>query len=114
VEDDKRDALRQHINQKIKEVKKDIASFESITRPISPDSALGRLTRLEAMNSKSINEAALQASKSRLVRLECALTMLYEPDFGYCKVCEEPIPFARLLIMPEADYCVQCAEQMRA
>ncbi|MCK5508361.1 MAG: TraR/DksA C4-type zinc finger protein [Desulfobacterales bacterium] len=27
-----------------------------------------------------------------------------------CCECEESIPFARLMIMPESDLCVKCAE----
>lgn len=104
--------LRRHISETIKRVKADIASYIEITRPVSPDNAIGRLTRLEAMNSQSINEAALRMSESRLERLERALTSLYEPDFGYCAECEEPIPFARLMIMPETQFCVECAEKL--
>jgi len=43
-------------------------------------------------------------------KLERALTMIDDPDFGLCCECEEPIPFARLMIMPESDLCVKCAE----
>ncbi len=107
---EKREILRKQILQKIKEVKNDIDMYVQITKPISPDSAIGRLTRLEAMNSKSINDAALHASRQRLVKLELALTALYDSEFGYCTVCEEPIPFERLMIMPEAHVCVQCAQ----
>jgi DnaK suppressor protein len=42
--------------------------------------------------------------------MERALTMIDDPDFGLCHECEEPIPFARLMIMPESDLCVKCAE----
>jgi len=109
VDDVQRDILRKQILKKIKEVKSDIKLYAQITKPISPDTAIGRLTRLEAMNSKSINEAALRESRQRLVKLETALTMLFGSEFGYCRVCEEPIDFKRLMIMPEAQLCVQCA-----
>lgn len=110
---DQKEALRKQILTKIKAVKEDIASYKLSTRPVAPDNAIGRLTRMEAMNSKSINEAALRASKNRLVKLEQTLTMLYNDDFGYCKHCEEPIPLARLMILPEADFCVHCAERVQ-
>jgi len=108
------ETLRRHIFEMIKGLKADIVAYNQITKPVSPDSAIGRLTRLEAMNSKSINEAALRMSENRLERLERAMTALYEPDFGYCAACEEPIPFARLMIMPEAEFCVCCAEKRNA
>ena len=114
MNDEQLELLRRQIGEMIKRVKADIAAYAQITKPIAPDNAIGRLTRLEAMNSMSINEAALRMSKRRLERLERALTALYEPDFGFCAECEEPIPFARLMIMPEADFCVECAEKMNA
>ena len=110
---DQIETLRKHILEKIEDVKGDIKSYELNTKPVAPDNAIGRLTRMEAINSKSINEAALRTSKERLVKLERAVTMLYNADFGYCKECEEPIPYARLMIVPETVFCVQCAERMR-
>lgn len=110
MDDEQRELLRKQILKKIKMVKSDIQSYKQMTKPVSPDNAIGRLTRMEAMNSKSISAAALHTSKQQLIELETALTMLYEADFGYCKNCEEPIPLARLMIMPEAQFCVHCAQ----
>ena len=105
-----KDKLKRQINQKIRDLKNDIRSYEDLTRPISPDNAIGRLSRMEALNSKSINEAALQKARQLLSRLENALKDIDADDFGICRHCEEPIPFKRLLIMPEARLCVKCAE----
>jgi len=102
--------LKKHIRTEIENIKKDIESFKKLTQPIAPDNAIGRLTRMGAINSKSINEAALSKLKSTLIKLERALIKIDAPEFGLCGECEEPIPFARLMIMPEADLCVQCAE----
>ncbi|KPA12170.1 Transcriptional regulator, TraR/DksA family [Candidatus Magnetomorum sp. HK-1] len=104
--------LEKYIREKIGTLKIDIKAFQKLTRPISPDNAIGRLTRMEAINSKSINEAALQKARQTLAKLEYALTRIKDPEFGLCRECEETIPFARLKIMPETDICVQCAEQL--
>jgi DnaK suppressor protein len=64
---------------------------------------------MEAINSKSINEASLVKSKQNLHNLQKSLKMINDFDFGYCKNCEEPIPYKRLLIIPEASFCVSCA-----
>ncbi len=109
METKKRDKLKKHLTEKIEGLKENIKSYKLLTQPISPDNAIGRLTRMEAINSKSINEAALNKSKQTLSKMERALTMIDNPDFGLCHECEEPIPFARLMIMPESDLCVQCA-----
>lgn len=105
--------LEKCIREKIESLKIAIVSYTELAKPVSPDDAIGRLTRMEAINSKSINEASLNHSKNTLLRLEKALKSLGDPDFGYCYDCEETIPFARLMIMPESVYCVKCAEKMR-
>jgi RNA polymerase-binding transcription factor DksA len=104
--------LKNHIKDKIGKLEKDIVSYEQLTRPIPPDNAIGRLTRMEAISSKSINEAALRRAKQTLTRLERVLKMADTPDFGLCSTCEEPIPFGRLMIVPETGLCVECAESV--
>ena len=112
METEKREKLKDHIKKKIEDLKKDITSYQLISQPVSPDNAIGRLTRMEAINSKSINEAALKKSKQTLLKMERALMLINDPDFGLCRECEDPIPFARLMIVPESDLCVQCAEAL--
>ena len=110
METEKREILKDHIKKKIEGLKEDIKSYQVLTQPISPDNAIGRLTRMDAINSKSINEVALTKAKQTLSKMEHTLMMINDPDFGSCRECEEPIPFARLMIVPESDLCVQCAE----
>ncbi len=107
-----REKLEHHIREKIEILKKDIISFKELTAPIPPDNSIGRLTRMEAISSKSINEATLRNTQYTLSKLERALRMIDAPDFGLCGQCEEPILFARLMILPETDLCVECAEKM--
>lgn len=103
--------LKKHIRTRIEELKKDIIAYKELSKPVSPDNAIGRITRMEAISSKSINEASLDSAKFALTKLEQALKLINDPDFGLCYECEEPIPFARLMIMPESNLCVKCAEK---
>jgi DnaK suppressor protein len=100
-----------HIQKTIAGLKADIDAYKGLTQPIAPDDSIGRLTRMEAINSKSINEAALRRARNTLSRLERTLRKVDDPDFGLCRECEEPVPFARLMAMPESDLCVACAEK---
>lgn len=109
---DQKEKLTAIIREKLAGTEADIASFKEITAPVAPDNAIGRLTRMEAINSKSINEAALRKAKARRSGLERALVKIDDPDFGLCRECEEPIPYARLMVLPEADLCVSCAESL--
>jgi DnaK suppressor protein len=106
-----KETLTHHIQKTITGLKQDIDAFKALTQPIAPDDSIGRLTRMEAINSKSINEAALRKARDKLPRLERALRNIDDPDFGLCRECEEPIPFARLMAMPESDLCVACAQK---
>ena len=50
-----KETLTRHIQETIAGLKADIDAYKGLTQPIAPDDAIGRLTRMEAINSKSIN-----------------------------------------------------------
>ena len=108
---EEREQLKRHISDRIDAVNGDITAFKALSRPVSPDNAIGRLTRMEAINSKSINEAALRKSLTTRSLLEEALRNIDSEDFGFCRDFDEPIAFARLMAMPEAALCVGCASR---
>jgi DnaK suppressor protein len=112
MENKEKAKLKTNIKEKLIAIKEDIASYELLTKPVSPDNAIGRLTRMEAINSKSINESVLRKARDTRSQLERALAKIDNPDFGLCRECDEPIPPARLMVLPETDLCVQCAENM--
>jgi DnaK suppressor protein len=107
-----KEKLTNQIKEKIETVRKDIVSYSELSQPVAPDDAIGRLTRMDAIGNKSINEAALREARNTLAKLERALKMIELPGFGLCRECEEPIPLARLMVVPESDMCVDCAEEM--
>ncbi len=106
---EEKEHLKKVIIKKIEALKKSLVVFKDLSQPVCPDNAIGRLTRMEAINSKAINEASFAKSKQTLTQLVKSLERIKRSDFGYCSNCEEPIPYKRLLIMPEAPFCVLCA-----
>lgn len=114
MENKEKAKLKANIEEKLIAIKEDIASYELLTKPVSPDNAIGRLTRMEAINSKSINESILRKARDTQSQLERALAKIDNPNFGLCRECDEPIPSARLMVLPETDLCVQCAENMNS
>ena len=106
-----REELRNIITFGIETAKKDVLSLKELSKPVAPDDAIGRLTRMEAINSRSINEAALEKTRAKLSGLQRALGEIDGPDFGICRLCEEPIPHARLKLIPECLLCVVCARK---
>ena len=109
---EEKEEIRKVISGKICELEKSVEIFKKLSKPVSPDNAIGRITRMEAISSKSINEASLAKSEQTLKTLNKNLEMIDDPDFGFCGHCQEPIPFKRLLIMPEAPFCVLCTDKL--
>ncbi len=101
--------VKEKIEEEIVEVKKGIEELTLQSRPISPENAIGRVSRMDAINNKSISEASLRQSQDKLAKLEKALNRIDEPDFGICVGCKKPIPLGRLMLMPHASRCVNCA-----
>ena len=103
--------LKQKVLEEIDNQKQLIASLTKTSKPVPPDNAIGRLTRMEAINDKSVSEATLGSAKQKLFGLEKALGKIEQPDFGLCVECQNPIPPGRIMLMPENPYCVPCAEK---
>ena len=111
MNDEERRQLRQKISEEQERLRLDISRLKEQVKPIAPDRAIGRLTRMEAINAKSIDEANLRTAQAKLGQLERAVKMVEDPDFGICQRCERPIPTGRLMLMPESRLCVRCASR---
>lgn len=61
------------------------------------------------LNDREINEYALQTATKKLVALQRTLSKIEEENFGNCVRCGNPIPIARLMAVPEATKCLECA-----
>jgi DnaK suppressor protein len=72
-------------------------------------SCVGRLSRMDAMQSQAMNQEAQRRRGVEIKRLEAALQSLAEDDYGYCEDCGEDISEGRLMIDPAAQYCIGCA-----
>lgn len=103
--------LKEKIAEVIKQTEEKIKGLEEATQPISPENSIGRVSRMDAINNKSVAEAALRSSKQKLSKLKIALTKVDGPDFGTCVFCKNPIPQGRLMFMPESRRCVRCADR---
>nr|MBF0223400.1 TraR/DksA C4-type zinc finger protein [Desulfobulbaceae bacterium] len=102
--------LIKNITAAIAESRNTIENLKEKTKPISPDNAIGRISRMDAIGNKSINDAALRKAQERLTRLNYALTNMDRPDFGICIDCDAEIPLGRIMAVPESTLCVTCAE----
>ena len=101
--------IKQKILAEIEKTKALVLQYREFTKPIAPENAIGRVSRMDAINNKNINDSALRKAEAKLKGLENALNRIDESDFGKCLRCKNIIPLGRLLLMPGSRYCVHCA-----
>ena len=101
--------IKKTIIDEISKTENSIKEYKEIVKPIAPDVAIGRISRMDAINNKSVVEASLRQAEQKLKNLNRVLSQLGSPAFGLCLKCKEPIPIGRILIRPESLYCVNCA-----
>lgn len=104
-------ALKTKIKEHILKVEDDIVEIEKMTQPVSPENSIGRVSRMDAINNKSVAEASLRNKKAKLTKLKVAIAKVDEEGFGSCVMCNNPIQSMRLMFMPESTKCVRCASR---
>lgn len=70
--------------------------------------AVGRVSRIDALQQQSMAISTRGKAKLKLQKIAVALNAIANEDYGYCKQCDEDIPFKRLEIQPEAALCIVC------
>ena len=82
------------------------------TKPVELDQAsVGRLSRMDAMQSQQMAQELARRRQQQLARIEGALRRIESGDYGYCSVCDEEIDVRRLTLDPTNTRCVKCADQ---
>ncbi len=104
------DNLQKKLLDEISKTEKLIEEYRDITKPISPDCAIGRISRMDAINNKSVTEAALRQTEKKLQGLQRVLSMYGTDKFGKCIRCKAEIPIERILFRPESLHCINCAK----
>ncbi len=101
--------IKEKITKEITKTERLIETYRELTQPVAPDVAIGRISRMDAINNKSVTEATLRQAESKLVNLKRVLDMYGTDDFGKCIKCKAIIPEGRIMFRPESLHCVNCA-----
>ena len=72
--------------------------LKDLTGSVTPDDAVGRISRIDAINNNSIAEASIRNIENRLDQLSMAIRMTEEANFGICIQCHQSIPFDRFWV----------------
>ena len=90
-------------------------SSRESTRTVELDqSSVGRLSRMDAMQSQQMARELARRRERELVAIDGALRRIETGDFGYCFVCGEEIGVARLSVDATMTRCIGCASSTTA
>lgn len=71
--------------------------------------AVGRLSRMDAMQQQAMAQATKRRRAAEALRIKAALQRIDEGEWGYCLGCGEEIAPARLRHDPSTPTCIKCA-----
>ena len=98
------------VEREIAGTKAAIKDYKEQSKPVAPDVAIGRISRMDAINNKSVNYVALKNAELKLNNLQVAISKIDDADFGICIRCQNAIPIGRILLIPQAITCVNCTQ----
>jgi DnaK suppressor protein len=101
--------IKSKIISEISKTEQLIIAYKEMSKPVAPDCAIGRVSRMDAINNNSVTLAALRKAEEKLSALNRVLDKIDTPEFGICLKCKQPIPIERLLFRPQSLLCVNCA-----
>ncbi len=104
-----RSAIEAVLTQELGKLERSMKVSEEAARPVELDqTAVGRLSRMDSMQSQSMAQNLAEREQVRFALIREALERLEAGTFGLCSGCSAPVPFERLLIFPETPTCQAC------
>ncbi len=86
-------------------------SSSEARRPVELDQArVGRLSRMDAMQSQAMSLETDRRRGVELQRIDAALHRLDDGEYGFCIGCGETIAPKRLEFDPTTPVCIDCAQ----
>jgi DnaK suppressor protein len=103
-------AIEERLRARRQELLRLTAAHEEESQPVELDqSSVGRLTRMDALQSQAMAVEVERRRIAELARIAGALERLEQGEYGYCVTCGEPIAPKRLELDPATPLCVNCA-----
>jgi len=105
-----------HIKQKLLHLRNELLEVEQsgneAAQTVELDqSAIGRLSRMDALQSQAMAKDSQQRRMIQIQRIDSALQRIDNGDFGSCVRCEEDIDPKRLAVDPTTLLCIDCAKK---
>ena len=101
--------LGAELQRQLGRLHKSMKVTDEAMRPVELDqTAVGRLSRMDSIQSQSLSKGLHEREVVRLSQIRDALERVADGTYGVCAVCGGPIPFERLFVFPEAPECADC------
>ncbi len=105
-------ALRSLLLSARQKLERQLEIAESATRVVALDqTSIGRVSRMDAMQQQSMAVSTRAKATTSLRQVNNALLRLKNDDYGFCNNCDEGIDLNRLMVQPEASFCLKCQHQ---
>ena len=108
MEKNKIKEIEKIISKELNETLISINEYKELTKPISPENSIGRVSRMDAINNKCVMEESLRKLEAKYEKLKFIKTQTQNEDFGMCLKCKNEIPLGRIMIIPESRFFVKC------
>lgn len=90
-------------------LKQDETSNDSQKTVQLDQQAVGRLSRMDAMQQQAMAKATQARRAQQSLRIDAAFARVDDGEYGYFTECGEDIPLKRLELDPTLATCVSCA-----
>jgi DnaK suppressor protein len=74
--------IEEKLNNEVEDTKTKINKYKELSQPIAPENSIGRISRMDAINNKSVVEAALREAEEKLLKLLDIQKKITQKDFG--------------------------------
>jgi DnaK suppressor protein len=112
AEPEARHEIEQRLRALIEELEGALRAGAAGTRTVELDqAAVGRLSRMDALQQQAVAQASQRNVQARLQRCRAALSALEAGRYGLCRECDEPIERRRLEAFPEVALCLSCQRE---
>lgn len=106
--DPQRDELRRLLEGQRLELEQRRFILKTESQPVGLELPIGRLSRMDAMQQQQMAAGQQRRLDLELQQVLAAIERLDRQRYGFCLRCQEPIPYARLLIRPTTPLCYGC------
>jgi len=103
-----KESLKALIIKHLQQLHTQITQLQNKSIKIVKDCSLDALNKADMHNEHQQEYTLLTQLQQRVVLLEKTLQRVDEEEYGICVECEDEIAYARLQLLPESRYCVEC------